>query len=225
MANYSADPEIRLRQKYESNRPFEDSLFVEVDKVSCGGVEGHAINARRGDGLPEGGNRAPSQETAEANPSLRSDTRYSRFVNIGKRGSEYQASPAGIKIQADGFHQDAESNGNTPQTFGCPQERGIGQPEQDICANKHKGAETSIAAHQRIAATSSELRQQIYSFALTSGERGITVKDVVERLKIVINTAAPRLSEMKRDGLLQIKGNERRDGCAVLIPRYAETSI
>jgi DNA-binding transcriptional regulator YhcF (GntR family) len=91
----------------------------------------------------------------------------------------------------------------------------------DICANKHKGAETSIAAHQRIAATSSELRQQIYSFALTSGERGITVKDVVERLKIVINTAAPRLSEMKRDGLLQIKGNERRDGCAVLIPRYA----
>jgi hypothetical protein len=182
MVNFSPDPEIRLRQKYESNRPFEDSLFVEVDKV-----------------------------------------------------------------QADGFHPQPESKRELPGTSNRPQERGIGQPEQvsagsegrqaggvslelesapaDICANKHKGAETSIAAHQRIAATSSELRQQIYSFALTSGERGITVKDVVERLKIVINTAAPRLSEMKRDGLLQIKGNERRDGCAVLIPRYAETSI
>jgi hypothetical protein len=179
MTHLSPDPEIRLRQKYESNRPFEDSLFVEIDKVQADGFHPESGSARARVGL--------------------TTNKHSEYAHV--------------------------SEGSSRDAGAAYQERGIGQPEQDICANKHKGAETSIAAHQRIAATSSELRQQIYSFALTSGERGITVKDVVERLKIVINTAAPRLSEMKRDGLLQIKGNERRDGCAVLIPRYAETSI
>jgi hypothetical protein len=207
MSHFSPDPEIRLRQKYESNRPFEDSLFVEADRVSCGSTEGRAI--------PLSGD-AVADLTSASNRAA--DER--RFANRSEN-------------QAGGVSCDWESaSANSPEGFTvCGSSEGIRPPfvtahksveySDDVCANKHKGAETSIAAHQRIAATSSELRQQIYSFALTSGERGITVKDVVERLKIVINTAAPRLSEMKRDGLLQIKGNERRDGCAVLIPRYA----
>jgi hypothetical protein len=76
------DPEIRLRQKYESNRPFEDSLFVEVDKVSCGGVDGHAMGVGEID--------RPCQNGAGKTPPLKASG----------SPSEYQASPAGIQVSA-----------------------------------------------------------------------------------------------------------------------------
>jgi DNA-binding transcriptional MocR family regulator len=92
----------------------------------------------------------------------------------------------------------------------------------DITLSKHGGNELSNQANERIAATKETLRQEIYQFALASGDRGITVKDVVKVLRIAINTAAPRLTELKRDGMLQVKEGSRRDDCSVLIPRYAK---
>src|SRR6185312_5524498 len=93
----------------------------------------------------------------------------------------------------------------------------------DVTLSKHGGDEMSNQANERIAATKETLRQEIYQFALASGDRGITVKDVVKVLRIPIQTASARLSEMKRDGMLLVKqGPEgRRDDCSVLIPRYA----
>jgi hypothetical protein len=142
---FSPDPEIRLRQKYESNRPFEDSLFVEVDKVSA------------------------SSEGRQA----------------GGVSLEWESAPA------------------------------------DICANKHKGAETSIAAHQRIAATSSDMRAEIYRFALKRAGFGITVKEVEGEFNMLRNSASARLSELKVRGLLEKRG-DTRESCAVLVPRFAE---
>jgi len=91
----------------------------------------------------------------------------------------------------------------------------------DVTLSKHGGDEMSSQANKRIAATKETLRQEIYQFALASGDRGITVKDVVSVLRIAINTAAPRLTELKRDGFLQVKEGARRDECSVLIPVYA----
>jgi hypothetical protein len=91
----------------------------------------------------------------------------------------------------------------------------------DICANKHKGAETSIAAHQRIAATSSDMRAEIYRFALKRAGFGITVKEVEGEFNMLRNSASARLSELKVRGLLEKRG-DTRESCAVLVPRFAE---
>lgn len=92
----------------------------------------------------------------------------------------------------------------------------------DVTLSKHGGNEASNDANVRIAASKGELRLQIYEFALLNEKRGITLKEVVSRLRIPIQTASARLSELKRDGVLQALEGQRRDDCSVLVPVYAK---
>jgi hypothetical protein len=142
MSHFSPDPEIRLRQKYESNRPFEDSLFLEVDKISCGSTEGRAGIDRI---MPLDGSAILGvRESYPANSPLAVST---------------QASPAGIEVQADGFHPESGSararvglttnkhseyahvsEGSSRNAGAAYQERGIGQPEQVSASSEGRQA-------------------------------------------------------------------------------------
>lgn len=85
-----------------------------------------------------------------------------------------------------------------------------GMMERDVCENRHGGNPESIEAYR----TSSEeerkaMRARIYKYALRVGEHGITADEISIKAGLVHNRVAPRISELKRDGLL-VKTNKRR---------------
>jgi len=92
----------------------------------------------------------------------------------------------------------------------------------DITLRKHGGNSASNDANLRIAASKETMRSEIYKFAILNGTFGITLHEVVSHLKMPIQSASARLSELKRDGVLEPKGDERRGNAAVLVPVYAE---
>ena len=81
----------------------------------------------------------------------------------------------------------------------------------DICENKHGGNPESTEAYQ--ASSESErraMRERIYAYAKLKGSDGITADEVAERSGLVHNRVAPRISELRRDGLLVETDRRRR---------------
>jgi DNA-binding IscR family transcriptional regulator len=87
----------------------------------------------------------------------------------------------------------------------------------DITANRHKGAETSKDAYNRIKASLPKARRWVYSMILQRPVKGFTVHEIALRLDVSPNVISGRLTELKRDRLIEANG-ERRGNAAVLIP-------
>jgi len=81
---------------------------------------------------------------------------------------------------------------------------------KDICANKHRGAETSVQAY----ATTPEskrlaMRTHILGFIEASSAFGTTCEEIEERTGLPHQSVSARISELLRDGLIHY-GSERR---------------
>jgi hypothetical protein len=83
------------------------------------------------------------------------------------------------------------------------------QPAKDICANRHGGSETSIAAHE---GTSQEKRDSDKRRILELSQRdeGVTLHEACEDMKRNPNELSGRFSEMVRDGQLSRRGETRK---------------
>lgn len=96
---------------------------------------------------------------------------------------------------------------------------------EDICARRHGGNEESAAANAKIAGTKEAIRLRIYEHALSVGSIGITADEIAEEWACGHNHVAPRISELKAQGLLIPTEwrRETRSGCTarvlVAIPR------
>lgn len=86
----------------------------------------------------------------------------------------------------------------------------------DVCASRHGGSETSVAAHERIIHTKEETHQKIMKLVRARKGYGVTVKEVAGAFGVQVNTISGRLSELKQRGKLKDSG-ERRLGAAVLV--------
>lgn len=86
----------------------------------------------------------------------------------------------------------------------------------DITANRHKGAETSVAAYDRIKADLPKVRRWVYEMFLRRPVKGFTVHEIAERLDVSPNVVSGRLTELKRDGLI-VPNGEKRGKAAVLV--------
>jgi len=82
--------------------------------------------------------------------------------------------------------------------------------DRDICGNRHGGNPESLEAyHTSSAAERAAMRDRIYRYALRVGERGITADEISDKAGLIHNRVAPRISELKRDGLL-VETDRRR---------------
>lgn len=76
-------------------------------------------------------------------------------------------------------------------------------PEPDICANRHGGADTSVAADARV--QKAKDRELIYRLVDQAGLWGITLDELSVRLQRTPNTISGRLTELRVAG--RITGN------------------
>ena len=86
----------------------------------------------------------------------------------------------------------------------------------DVTRNKHKGNAESSAAFQKLKPSRLGLQHQVMTYAV-GALFGATLKEIVERSGLPIQTVSGRLAELKAAGMLE-KTGERRAGCAVLRP-------
>ncbi len=89
----------------------------------------------------------------------------------------------------------------------------MNQPEMftdDICANRHKQADTSVEANKTV--KKARDREAVFT-TLSVLKRG-TLKDIAKVMCRTINEISGRLTELHKDGRIQIT-KDRRDGCRV----------
>lgn len=87
-------------------------------------------------------------------------------------------------------------------------------PAPDITRRRHRNSETSSEANRQIEPKKEQLRRQIVNF-LELYPTGLTCKELSVQIPMHYTTASARLSEMKRDQVIELTG-ERRDGAAVV---------
>lgn len=88
-------------------------------------------------------------------------------------------------------------------------------PLFDICANRHRGNEQSIAANK--AAKKSTERQQILEI-LNFGNANLTCEDLEKVSGISHQSCSARISELKRDGLIvKIGTRPTKSGCQAAV--------
>lgn len=84
----------------------------------------------------------------------------------------------------------------------------------DICARKHRGSPTSIAANERASKHKVANTAKILNFAIKNMGRCYS-KQVARALNIPLNSISGRFSELRKAGTLVDTG-EVEEGCAVL---------
>ncbi len=84
----------------------------------------------------------------------------------------------------------------------------------DICRNKHGGNDFSEAANERAHPKKAIMREQITAYMEVIAPR-VTMKDLCRAFDVFPHQISGRLSELKRDGVIEGTG-DRRDGCEVL---------
>lgn len=89
----------------------------------------------------------------------------------------------------------------------------LDSPYIDITAGKSHSPATSREANQKVAPRKQQDRDRILGYVRWNGTA--TLKDVVSILRMPVQTASARLSELKATGDLVLTG-ERRDGCSVV---------
>lgn len=68
--------------------------------------------------------------------------------------------------------------------------------ERDICANRHKGAKTSVEAHKRIRGSLSARREAVYKEIKFEGEHGLTVDELADLWSQTPNAISGRFTEL-----------------------------
>lgn len=97
----------------------------------------------------------------------------------------------------------------------------------DICANRHGGNSESVEAYLSTPAEERRaMRERIYRYALRKGPLGITADEVAAKAGMVHNRIAPRISELRRDGLLVPTARRRqtrlgRPACVLVAKDFA----
>lgn len=74
------------------------------------------------------------------------------------------------------------------------------EPGEDVCASRHKGAETSEAAHERGRGGHEATRLQILEYVRGRGQLGATCEEISEALELRYTTASARCSELLAAG-------------------------
>jgi hypothetical protein len=80
----------------------------------------------------------------------------------------------------------------------------------DICSNRHRGAETSVLAHEKIKAHKSKQREKVYEFIRACANRGATVDEIAAAWGVGSNQVSGRVTELLRDGLIVRDGKTTR---------------
>jgi hypothetical protein len=83
----------------------------------------------------------------------------------------------------------------------------------DICENRHRGAETSVAANKLASRSKAYWRGRIFNLIREAGQNGLTAKEAAGALGKPLNCISGRFSELAKDALIFKCG--RRDGAAV----------
>lgn len=79
----------------------------------------------------------------------------------------------------------------------------------DITSNNHGGNEFSAAAHESVRPTKQRDQARIWSYVESTGESGTTCDAIESALGMSHQTASARVSELKRDGRLELNGERR----------------
>jgi hypothetical protein len=88
----------------------------------------------------------------------------------------------------------------------------------DICANRHKGARTSVEAHKRIRGGLQARREAVYAMIEKSWSRGITLDEVAFLTDTTPNAISGRFTELARDGRIVKCGRRKtRSGCSAVV--------
>lgn len=95
--------------------------------------------------------------------------------------------------------------------------------ELDVCARKHGGAETSVAADKKVKKEAD--RQLIYDYIVASKHYGHTLDELSILLHRPPNSISGRLTELSYQRKIIYSGRKRRtrSGCLArvyVIPRY-----
>ena len=93
----------------------------------------------------------------------------------------------------------------------------------DPCARKHAGAETSIAAHERVAPHKHQVAERILAAVQARGDAGATVHELAADLGKFPSSISGRLTELRMLGRLAYKHDAatgarvKRGGACALI--------
>jgi hypothetical protein len=80
----------------------------------------------------------------------------------------------------------------------------------DICANRHGGADTSVAAHSSTPESSRVLlRKRIVDFIASQKERGATCEETEAALGLTHQTCSARISELRQANKIRSSGARR----------------
>lgn len=82
------------------------------------------------------------------------------------------------------------------------------QYELDITRNRHRGADTSVAAFESTP-PKRRAKQREEVLKIIKELRGATCEEVSRALDVCYTAASARMSELKRDGLIQDSGKRR----------------
>jgi hypothetical protein len=94
---------------------------------------------------------------------------------------------------------------------------------RDICANRHKGAETSVEAHKTIQRSKSERREAVYKAIERRPGAGITVDELAELWQETPNAISGRFSELAQRGRIVKDGvRKTRSGCNAAVWRIKQ---
>lgn len=80
----------------------------------------------------------------------------------------------------------------------------------DICAARHRGAPTSIEAHERVRSRKAAVRLEVLRFIIKRDYDGATIEEVSSALKLRYTTCSARCAELKADGLIHATYRRRR---------------
>jgi hypothetical protein len=81
---------------------------------------------------------------------------------------------------------------------------------EDITSARHRGAETSEEAHERIAPHKTAMQNRVLDFLRSVGRTGATTDEVSRALEIAYTSASARMSELKADGRAVATDRRRR---------------
>ncbi len=88
----------------------------------------------------------------------------------------------------------------------------------DPCAGKHHGNPQSVDAFGRALPCLGHQREEVYSYVVSQGMHGCTVKELARYLGHPgeLNRYSGRLAELKAAGRI-VDSKRRREGCAVVV--------
>lgn len=92
----------------------------------------------------------------------------------------------------------------------------------DICKNRHGGADTSVAANESAAPSARKIqRDRILEFIRSKNAEGVTCEEVEQALGLRHQTASARIAELRRDDEIAIQPVRRatKSGCTARVYR------